>query len=73
MTMQRIHIPHWHRPDWHTFKAHIGQLMHDGRFWAILALGALLILLLVAGLYGGNGSPTITFPPYGLPIYPHWP
>jgi len=73
MTMQRIHIPHWHRPDWHSFKAHFGHLMHDGRFWAIVALAALLIMMIAAGLFAERGAPMMSFPPYGIPMYPHWP
>lgn len=68
MTTHKIHISHWH-----SFKVQFGHLMQNGRFWAVVVLMALILLMIVAGLFSDRSAPMTHFPPYGFPMYPHWP
>jgi hypothetical protein len=70
-----MHMPgkmHMHKPDWHTVGQRLDHLIHDPRFWAVLALGTLLTLMILSVILakpviGEFGSPS-TFP-----IYPYVP
>ncbi len=72
--MQKIHLhtPGWmHRPQWQTLKTGIEHLIHDPRFWAVLALGALVILMLLTLILGEGGTRSSTSPMY--PTFPYAP
>ena len=70
MTMHKLHLSHWHRPDWQTLKSHLNRLAHDPRFWAALVIGVLVVLMLILSFVVNPGQ-TTSSPPYGYPMYPY--
>lgn len=72
MTMHGLPIRHWQRPDWHMIRESIGHLVRDPRFWAVIAVGGLIILVAIASLFA-NQTPSTIYSPYGTPFHPLWP
>ena len=70
--MYRLHftkrLGHIHMPDRHYFALHLGHLVHDPRFWLVLAAVAFLAFLIgvtIWGiLYGESGMETPLSPYY---------
>ena len=73
--MQRmdLHIPNWihrfHTPDWHLRGSRLDRLLHNERFWAVVALAGLLAVLILAAILseGSSGGSPMN------PIYPTLP
>lgn len=72
MTMHKIHISHWHGPDWHTLKMRLRELVHDPRFWAGVLVAGVLLLALIVGFLIEPGQ-TGRLEPFGYPLYPYLP
>jgi len=66
-----MHTPGWmhmHKPNWHTVGVRFDHMIHDPRFWAVLALAALFGLMVLAAILSeSTGGTTMT------PIYPTYP
>lgn len=60
----------WHWPSTHSMHDHLVNLMHDGRFWAVLAMIVLLGLFIsLAVIFGGEGNSDLKYPFYNFPYY----
>ncbi|NLK40775.1 MAG: hypothetical protein GX298_01810 [Planctomycetes bacterium] len=70
MTTHRVHLRRLHWPDRHTMKSHLRQLVHEPRFWAALAIGILVALMLILSFIIRSDYGTSP-PPYGYPLYPY--
>ena len=67
--MNKIHV---HKVNWHEFGIHFGHVIHDPRFWGVVALVALFGLMVLMAIFinpTGNADFRTTFPtyPYGVP------
>lgn len=73
MQKMHLHLPgrmHMHRPNWHTVRVHLNELVHDPRFWAALALVVLFgLMILSTFLSAGSSTRTETMNPFN----PYWP
>lgn len=61
---------HLHKPDWYKVGHQMEDLIHDPRFWAVLALGILLILMILTAIFAKPNSAGAY--PIG-PMYPYLP
>lgn len=61
---------HLHKPNWRTIGIRLEHLIHDPRFWAIIALGILFILMILTSIYSKGGQEMII--PIG-PMNPYIP
>ena len=73
--MHRIHIHmpdrmHLHRPSWHALRIHLGQMVHDPRFWATLVLIILFGLMVLTTLLTSGGAANARI---NYPYNPYWP
>jgi len=60
-----------HKPDSHNVSMRLDRVVHDPRFWAILAIIAMVCLfILMATMIGAQESGNIHVPSYNFP-YPH--
>ena len=59
-----------HMPNRHDRVVKFDHLLHDGRFWAIIALVALLALIISLALLTGPGGEPIRPMMPGFPLYP---
>ena len=74
MEKGHLHMPGWmhiQKPDWHNVGVRFEHLIHDPRFWAVLALSVLLILMILSTLFAQKTNMMTTTPmgpiPYTLP------
>ena len=44
--MRTIHMPHFHKPDWHHMRDQFGQMIHDPVFWVILIVTLMIFAIL---------------------------
>ena len=65
--MRPIHMPHFHKPDWHHLRDQLNHLLHDPLFWSLLILALMFIVLLFL-LAGRSDLPEPG--PY-MPVYPY--
>ena len=71
MKTHKVHFERWHNPDLHPLMHRMSELFHDSRFWAVVLMGAVIALLLIAAtLLVGDGQPR-PVPPYSYPIFPY--
>ena len=57
---------HIHTPKAHDFGLRLGHLVHDDRFWAVVALAVLAAILLVIAIFTEPGNMPVT---PSMPIY----
>lgn len=67
MERYHLHMPGWmhlHKPDWYRLGNRFEHMIHDPRFWAVLALVILLTLMVLTAIYSKpvNSSSTLTHP-----------
>lgn len=67
--MYKLHV---HKVNWHEFGMHFGHLVHDPRFWAAVAIIALLGLMILMAMLSKpagniNARPVMPTYPYGIP------
>jgi hypothetical protein len=73
MEKHNLNMPGWmhlHKPDWYKLGVRFDHLIHDPRFWAVLALAVLLILMILTSIYAKPVGPSEN-PVH--PIYPYFP
>ena len=71
--MMQLHVPHMHMPTWHEMAERASQLLHDRRFWAIVAAASLIAFLLLLAFLtrGSTGQQTpMHFYHFGYPYIP---
>jgi len=66
--MWRMHI---HKPQWHTLGMHLEHLIHDPRFWAVVAMVILFGLMIL--MVTMSSPHTVAGPRPMYPMYPYMP
>ena len=67
----KIHMPHIHMPhmpDAHQMGIKFNHVVHDSRFWAVVALVVIATLIVLTALLSSSGSTPVT--PMPGPTYP---
>ena len=76
MERHNLHLPAWthlHKPNWYELGARFDHLIHDPRFWAVVALAVLAILGIVTVMFTEPTATTTNPMSPGLPVYPYIP
>lgn len=68
--MREIHLPHFHRPDWHVVGTYFTQMTHAPWFWPIIILLSMLLLLIVLSVLAGGGTGQVRPSPIRYPFMP---
>lgn len=68
--MRELHLPHFHRPDWHAMGAYFNQMTHASWFWPTIILLSMILLLIVLSVLAGGGTGQVTSSPIRYPFMP---
>ena len=66
--VHKVHVPKMHMPDRHDMTLRMDHLVHDERFWAIVALVAVTALIITLAILTKPGGVPVEVTP--LPNYP---
>ncbi|MGH2271854.1 hypothetical protein ACQ9LF_08645 [Anaerohalosphaeraceae bacterium U12dextr] len=68
--MHELHLPHFHRPDWHAVEKRFEQVIHAPWFWPTIVLLAMILVLVVLSILAGGGTAQVSPLPIRYPFMP---
>ncbi|MBN2513127.1 MAG: hypothetical protein JXB18_09340 [Sedimentisphaerales bacterium] len=68
--MRELHLPHFHRTDWHSVGTFFNQMIHASWFWPAIILLSMLLLLIALSILAGSGTGQATPYPVRYPFMP---
>ncbi len=56
MHMPHIHVRHMHMPNAHQMAVKINHMIHDSRFWAVVALVVITLLIILTAILSSSSG-----------------